>query len=627
MKITQGLLAGQVLQRDPKQLGTARLQGTCAVDGPVQARVSTTRGVIRGYTWREVGRAEKRKFEATLGDLPCGGPYKVELRIGDGEASKKNSVAVDDVYVGDVWFLAGQSNMQGVGNMDAAPKPHPLVRGFYMRDEWGLAEEPLHFLSEAVDSVHNGGVRQTKAEAQRARKAALKGVCPGLFFGRDMVARTKVPQGLVMCAHGGTSMAQWSPDLKGEGGGSLYGAMLRRFRLLGQPVSGILWYQGESDANEAAAAVYTQRMQELVAATREDFGQPALPWVVVQIGRVLGMNMPSGPWNSIQEQQRRLPETIAHLDVVPTVDLELDDSIHISGRAYETLAARMARVVDRIVLNNRKEKPALQVESIKTLRADQLGGSNTAPGAIEVKIRNVVGKLESDGRPVGFSAVDCKGEPVPLIYKTRLAGSSVILEAIVQLGALEAYSFSYGQGLDPMCNITDSRGMAVPVFGPLELSGKGGTAFIKRWQVSEPQQVRGGVRRAPWPVGDVSHNGWQAPHSDQGHLIMPQDLQKARPGIFYLRSNIEAVDAISAILAVGSDSPFRLWLNGRQVAVEPAATNPCAADQYQYPVKLRGGNNEVVIAFDSRNGQGWGISARFLPDAEGAVIPEGAIQF
>jgi sialate O-acetylesterase len=643
MKITQGLYAGQVLQRDPKQQGSARLHGTCAVDGPVVARISAARGVIRGQTWRNVGRAEKRRFAATLEGLPSGGPYTIELRIGESqgngsdEVRARESVTVEDVYVGDVWFLAGQSNMQGVGNMQDAPRPHPLVRAFYMRDEWGLAAEPLHWLAEAVDSVHNGGVRQTRAQAERARKVALKGVCPGVYFGREMVMRTKVPQGLVLCAHGGTSMAQWSPELKSEGGGSLYGAMLRRFQLLGQPAAGILWYQGESDANEVAAAVYTERMQELVASTRQDFGQPNLPWITVQIGRVLGANWPPGPWNGIQEQQRRLPECIPHLDVVPTIDLELDDSIHISGRAYATLGERMARAADRLVLGNRKEKPGLPVESIRTYTGNPTGSrgkggksaavATTAPSAIEVKIRNVVGKLESNGRPVGFSAVDCNGAAVPLIYKTRLEGSSVILEAIVESGALEAYYFSYGHGLDPNCNVVDSRGMAIPVFGPLELSGKGGTAFIKSWQVSGPRQVRGGVRKASWPAGELTREGWQAPHSDQGHLIMPQDVHDAQPGIFYLRSNVTAADEIETILAVGADGPFQTWLNGRQVGVEPGATNPCSADQYRYPVKLKQGDNELVIAFDGRSGQGWGIAARFLPFTEDAVILEGAIQF
>jgi sialate O-acetylesterase len=37
--------------------------------------------------------------------------------------------------------------------------------------------------------------------------------------------------------------------LKQKGGDSLYGAMIRRFELIGGKVAGVLWYQGESDAS------------------------------------------------------------------------------------------------------------------------------------------------------------------------------------------------------------------------------------------------------------------------------------------------------------------------------------------------------------------------------------------
>ena len=45
-----------------------------------------------------------------------------------------------------------------------------------------------------------------------------------LEIAKEMLRRTGVPQGLIACAHGGTSMAQWSPKLKRLGGDSLYGA-------------------------------------------------------------------------------------------------------------------------------------------------------------------------------------------------------------------------------------------------------------------------------------------------------------------------------------------------------------------------------------------------------------------
>jgi len=175
---------------------------------------------------------------------------------------------VEDVLVGDVWILAGQSNMQGVGLLKHRLPPVDAVRAFYMDDRWAPAEDPIHNLDAAVDSVHvelSGGTRP--------QPARFTGVGPGVAFGQDMFEATGVPQGLIACAHGGTSMEQWDPALKRLGSRSLYGAMLRRFQKNGSRVAGVVWYQGESDANAEAAPHYTRRMKRLVRAMRAGPGR------------------------------------------------------------------------------------------------------------------------------------------------------------------------------------------------------------------------------------------------------------------------------------------------------------------------------------------------------------------
>jgi sialate O-acetylesterase len=281
-------MPGQVLQRNKKNRAEARITGACEAAGVVEARVRKGARNLPGLNWRRTGRAKDGKFECRLSGIPAGGPYTLQLRISGGKVTSE-ALTVKPIFVGDVWFMGGQSNMQGIGNMEDAPRPRPMVRCFYMRDEWDAAKDPLHFLAEAVDAVHLtlSGISQpaNPEQLRKERAAAQKGVGVGVFFGIEMFRRTRVPQGLVACGHGGTSMSQWSPQKKGEGGNSLYGAMLRRYRKLAQPAAGVLWYQGESDAGVEG---YTKRMEELVSSVREDFGLPRLPWVVVQIGRVVG---------------------------------------------------------------------------------------------------------------------------------------------------------------------------------------------------------------------------------------------------------------------------------------------------------------------------------------------------
>lgn len=91
----------------------------------------------------------------------------------------------------------------------------------------------------------------------------------GIRFGKEMYKYNGVPVGLIMCAHGGTSMKQWEPstgekrDLPIKSSmvtDSFYGSMMRRLEAAGGRVKALLWYQGESDAaDRAQAAAFKKR--------------------------------------------------------------------------------------------------------------------------------------------------------------------------------------------------------------------------------------------------------------------------------------------------------------------------------------------------------------------------------
>ena len=58
----------------------------------------------------------------------------------------RGRIFAQHVYVGDLWILAGQSNMQGYGDMIDVETPSPYVHSFESRYDWVIAEEPLHRL-------------------------------------------------------------------------------------------------------------------------------------------------------------------------------------------------------------------------------------------------------------------------------------------------------------------------------------------------------------------------------------------------------------------------------------------------------------------------------------------------
>lgn len=595
MKLTHGLMAGQVLQRDAEGRGAAWISGLCDADGEVEIRILKAGKPVRGYDWASRGEARGGTFGATVTELRAGGPYRLELRV---RAGRKvvDCLTLDEIFVGDVWILAGQSNMEGIGNMLHAPRPHEKVRAFYMRDEWGIAAEKLHFLPEAVDRFHNGyGAgpdRPSRETLEKVRSQLVKGVSPGHAFGLEMLRRTGVPQGLIPCAHGGTSMAQWSPTLRDQGGASLYGAMMRRFEKLSQSVAGVLWYQGESDANADAAAVYTDRMIELVAATRRDMALPKLPWVVVQLGCHA---CPDGSeaWNSIQEQQRRLPEVIKHLDVAPAIDLELDDGIHIGGRGQMILGRRLARLADRILHKSPGVKPGIIVKQIALVPTP--GCNVGAPcTSVEITYGNVAGKLVSAGRPAGFALLDHAGRDLCGIYKTTIEGRRVLLHTNMSRFQLEMLSVSYGHGRYPVCTVTDSEGMSLPVMQSVPVAPDHAPSCTD-WESTLLEGVNSLARAGLARIKAAC--GWRKAAPRGGFGVLPKPAEERTVGVFAMRTTLTAGEPLEATLLFGANAPYKLWLNGKLLLADATCTVPLNPSQYRAQLNLKRGRNPLLVAF------------------------------
>ncbi len=599
MRIASGLLPGHVLQRGAKG-ASATVSGATGARGPVIATITATarKSRLRGWSKRTVGTARGGAFTARLSGIPTGGPYVVTLSAG-GE-----SVVVGDVYVGDLWLMAGQSNMEGVGDLVDAPRPHPLVRNFTMARRWELARDPLTFLGESPDRVHSGGAQQDPATAKASKRSAVKGVGIGVYFGVEMHRRTGVPQGLIATAHGGTSMEQWDPAKRDQGGESLYGSMLASLRAVGQPIAGVLWYQGESDAHAAAVALYTRRMQALVAAIRADLRQKDLPFLTVQISRVVSAawGAPASDWNAIQDLQRRLPRVIRNLDVVPAVDLELDDLIHISAKAYATLAERMVRGAARLVLGDRRERPAPEPISARLLR------DHPSAPAIEVRFVNVVGGLRSSGLPRGFALVDRQHQPVDLIYKTVLDGDS----AIVHLQAIDRddLRLMYGRGLDATCTLVDGRGMSALVAGPLPIEGLPVfSPWMRSWDVSgvrEGERIEKLARPTPKSVGGTTRRDWS-----NGTFIDLHSEWQGRSGHAACYTTIDAAEDMDLEALLGYDGPIRVWIDDRELYRDLKGTNPAVADRARAPLRLRKGRHQVTVVMALNRGNAWGFFLRF----------------
>ncbi|MEZ5357137.1 MAG: sialate O-acetylesterase, partial [Bryobacteraceae bacterium] len=351
--------------------------------------------------------------------LAAGGPYRIEFQK-DGSTAVRTGILVGDVYI-----LAGQSNMVGRAPLAEAAAPHPRVRAFTPQDTWEQARDPLHETRHRPDGVDVG--------------AGL-----GIPFATEMVRRTGVPVGLIPCAVGGTSLEQWNPaHAPKHFRRSLYGNCIARAKLTGGGFKAILWYQGEADASRVSTAeTYFDRFRSLVESFRRDLAQPDLPIYFAQLSRHVNTTDPTG-WNLVRDAQRRAEIDMPNAAVVATIDLTLTDPIHLDAPSQRRLGLRFAtRVLDgdgpRLVSAAWEDSATVRLKFNARLRAD---GS----------------------RILGFTATGAA-----LFHATFDRASGDVMLHLSRAGN-ETVSIAYCQGLDPVCNLSGPRDLPLPAFGPVAL--------------------------------------------------------------------------------------------------------------------------------------------------------------
>jgi hypothetical protein len=175
-----------------------------------------------------------------------------------------------------VFLLMGQSNMAGFGCVrpedpwqpgDHDPAPGVLILGGQStlksprprgRTCWCPAAHPLHLNQRSA--------------------------CFGLGLPFALRLRREIPDrmiGLIPCAWGGAPIDRLGP------GSPLYENAVRRARIAARAgtLAGVLWHQGESDADsETAAPAHAGKLSALIACLRSDLSTPGLPFLIGDLG-------------------------------------------------------------------------------------------------------------------------------------------------------------------------------------------------------------------------------------------------------------------------------------------------------------------------------------------------------
>ena len=487
----------------------------------------------------------------------------------------------------DIWVLAGQSNMQGAGKLHEQFHPNPSIMMFNMDNTWQVAQHPLHRLYESLAPVHRNINKRSPDEWEKMREqskqSAIGGVCPGLFFAHHLQTNGIKNIGLIPSAHGGTSMNQWDPEKKDLGDESLYGAMINRIEMTGGNIKGLLWYQGESDAGDPEA--YENKMLKFIDAIRKDTRQPDLPIIFVQINRfylVKTSEAHKRGWEKVKESQRRIMSLRNNVYMVSSVDLMLDDLVHISYEGQKRLGRRMAEVaLTKVYMQDGHANP-IDVESIEYLE-DQL--------TVKVRFSGVSGNLQSQGRiaDIKITTTNPETDNYTVAYRADLdpEDPGAVLVRI-QKPLTDSEYISYGLGMTAYCNLIDEADMAVPAFGPLpvitpvSLNGKTHEAVIGveqkadyalEWWLPRHEHVLKRIREGEVDLifigNSITHswkyNGkeaWEKYYEPRNAVNMGFGGDRTQHVIWRIdHGELEGINPTVAVLMIGTNNS---WFNNPQ---------------------------------------------------------------
>lgn len=267
--------------------------------------------------------------------MECGGPYSITLK------SDEKQTVLDDIYVGEVYLFAGQSNMQ-FKVREGKDDPHLCESNEMLR-----LYSPDRIEKGDFYTPQDGWVKADRSMAQQWSALAH-------YTGLQLQKEKNVAIGIVVCYQGASIIESWvpkgifeqngisvpqeeksyshhNPDYSAwNRDGVLYEHMMKQ--VIPFSLNGVVWYQGESDSTVSEANVYCKELEILVDAWRHDFGDSKLPFVIVQIANYDDRD--DDGWHLIQKAQYDVQLTVPNVKTVISSDVSESVNIHPSKK-YE----------------------------------------------------------------------------------------------------------------------------------------------------------------------------------------------------------------------------------------------------------------------------------------------------
>ena len=293
-------------------------------------------------------------------------------------ATADRTLVYNNVAYGEVWLCSGQSNMEfmlkeaATARRDIPTARCNDIRLFDMKARWRTNPEVWN--SSTLDSINNlqyfADTRWTVCTPQTAKDFSAI----AYYFGRMLQDSLQVPIGLICNAVGGSPTEAWVsrealengfPDILADWTSNdfiqswvrgravlntkkaadakaqrhpyepcyLYESAIEPLEKF--PIRGVLWYQGESNAQNSDT--HRQLFHLLVDSWRKNWGDAHLPFYYVQLS-----SMDRLPWQWFRDGQRRLLGELS--DVAMAVSSDVGDSLNVHPTRKQPVGERLARI-------------------------------------------------------------------------------------------------------------------------------------------------------------------------------------------------------------------------------------------------------------------------------------------
>ncbi len=314
------------------------------------------------------------QWQVKLRPLKAGGPYTLTV------STDKLKLTYNNVLAGEVWLCSGQSNMEfmlkqcATGKRDIPSAECKDIRLFDMKARWRT--NPVEWAETTLDSLNHLQYFREAAWTECTPQTAADFSAVAYYFGRMLQDSLQIPVGLICNAVGGSPTEAWVSrrTLEHE-----FPAILRNWTkndfiqpwvrersaqnirkstnkfqrhpyepcylfesailpLQHFPISGVIWYQGESNAHNIEAH---ERLFPLLADSwRKYFGSETLPFYYVQLS---SLNRPS--WPLFRDSQRRL------LNTIPATGMAVSSDVGNPGDVHPTQKLEVGQRLARLALN------------------------------------------------------------------------------------------------------------------------------------------------------------------------------------------------------------------------------------------------------------------------------------